>query len=57
MEQENLELQTEFQNNARERDEVEAKTTELLDILDEVRASFKDTLFTNAIYSGIWTME
>lgn len=53
MEQENLELQTEFQNNVSERDEVEAKTTELLDILDEVRAYFKDTIITNTMYSGI----
>ncbi|KAF7969694.1 hypothetical protein HWV62_22409 [Athelia sp. TMB] len=36
MEQENLELQAQIQNNVNEREEIDAKTTELLDILDEV---------------------
>ncbi|KZP30545.1 hypothetical protein FIBSPDRAFT_1038201 [Athelia psychrophila] len=36
IEQENLQLQTQMQSNVHERNEVDAKVTELLDILDEV---------------------
>jgi hypothetical protein len=40
MENRNINLQSQIQKNVKERKEIDDKTTELLDILDEVGISF-----------------